>query len=286
MRIVEILSHYAGSLLAKQHPLFSCCASCGEIRIPVETRLCTSLSPAFMVDAAYLVPDDDEARAWLRYALRSLECNAPWVRKVFLVRQGALPEWLNPEARGLCVVPGGFFAAAPADEPPEALLHLLPGIEEHHLVLSPRTIVARPCLVHDFFTPNGIPLLFTVAGTACEAQVETAPASWECVVPSCLPGMYAQTGESAAALWEASASGGLPDAAGVAFEERRVWWIYTHGYAIPHVPHRATEFSPDAVSPGGTGAGALLFFQGRAGDAEGRTRLDALFPRPSRFEGA
>src|SRR5690606_7251858 len=40
----------------------------------------------------------------LRYSLRSLHANAPWIRHIYLVTDAQRPSWLDPDAPGLTVV--------------------------------------------------------------------------------------------------------------------------------------------------------------------------------------
>lgn len=99
----------------------------------------------------------------------------------------------------------------------------------------------------------------------------------------CVPGVFPQTGENAAALREACTLGAFANEE-IAFEERRAWWGYTQGRAIVHIPHSAPEFSLATASSGMQRVNLPLFFQGITGDTEAFSLLASLFPRYSRFE--
>jgi hypothetical protein len=109
------------SLLVKLHPYVSCCASCGELKVPLEGRLCTSLAPEFPVDGVLAGGGEVRAEA-LRRAL-------PWLRRVHVVENG-----------------------------PEALLHAAPDLAEHFFVAFEHSRPERIQSPLDLFTPNGIPL--------------------------------------------------------------------------------------------------------------------------------
>ncbi|MFJ5015215.1 sugar phosphotransferase [Streptomyces griseoluteus] len=101
----------------------------------------------FPVDAVVLF---EHATGWgeelLRAALRSLYQYAPWTHTVHVVAQAAPPAWLTA-AEGLSVV-----RARPGAE---ALLHQLPGLAPHFLLLRPGAVVGRPVRPFDYFMPGG-----------------------------------------------------------------------------------------------------------------------------------
>jgi len=119
------------SLLVKLHPYVSCCASCGEIKVPLEGRLCTSLTPAFQVDGVLLGATPTDAAAVRR--------TLPWLRHVHAC----------PSPR----------ASAPA------MLHELTALAEsgnlaeHFFIAFPHSRLERIRIILDLFTPNGMPLL-------------------------------------------------------------------------------------------------------------------------------
>ncbi|WP_231873174.1 MULTISPECIES: stealth family protein [Kitasatospora] len=107
-------------------------------------------------DARFLSRDE------LRYSLRSLRLNAPWVRNVYVVTDDQRPAWLDESAPGLRIVPHREIFADPADLPTfnshaiESQLHRIDGLAEHFLYLNDDMFVGRPLSPHAFFTPTGI----------------------------------------------------------------------------------------------------------------------------------
>lgn len=100
--------------------------------------------------------DHDE----LRYSLRALQTNAPWIQHVYLVTDRQTPRWLAAEHPGLTVVDHREIL------PPEALptfnshvvesaLHRIPGLAEHFLYFNDDVILGRPVTPEQFFTPGG-----------------------------------------------------------------------------------------------------------------------------------
>ncbi len=151
-------SVFLRNVLVKQHPYFSCCASCGEIKVPLAERLCTSLAFSFPVDAVIL-PDDmarDGETASAR-TLESLKTEGLWLRRIFVPRtfSGATPS--SPDR--VSFVDMDDLLRQPKRLEPDAYLHLLPEISEHYLIVKPGFSLRRGSIPLDFFTPNGIPLL-------------------------------------------------------------------------------------------------------------------------------
>ena len=109
-----------------------------------------------------LFRDNDE----LRYSLRSLEAYAPWVRRVFLVTDSQVPDWLDMSHPKICLI--DHRDIIPAEYLPtfnshviEAFLHRIPDLAEHYIYFNDDVFLASPCLERDFFTPNGLPHIFT-----------------------------------------------------------------------------------------------------------------------------
>lgn len=106
----------------------------------------------------WLFRDRDE----LLYSLRSLEENAPWVRKIHLFTANQVPRWLNLSHPKLEV---HFHRDVFAD--PQALptynshaigsqVHRIPGLAEHYIVMNDDVFFGRPVEPSQFFTPGGL----------------------------------------------------------------------------------------------------------------------------------
>ncbi|HEY3877873.1 MAG TPA: stealth family protein [Trebonia sp.] len=110
--------------------------------------------------------DDADARTRqideLRYALRSVDQNAPWVRRVFIVTDSRLPDWLIADHPRVCVVRASeHFSDASAlptfnSHAVESQLHRIDGLAEHFLYCNDDMFFGRPVAPSMFFTPAGI----------------------------------------------------------------------------------------------------------------------------------
>ncbi|MEV7885081.1 stealth family protein [Streptomyces sp. NPDC002817] len=121
----------------------------------------------------------------LRYALRSLEMYAGFVRHVYLVTDSQIPDWLDPQAEGLTVI--DHRDILPADALPvfnshaiESRLHHIPGLSEHYLYFNDDVFINRPVGAEHFFHGNGIariPLSPLKLGIGAPHPLEPAPNS-------------------------------------------------------------------------------------------------------------
>ncbi|GAA3301753.1 stealth family protein [Streptomyces cinereospinus] len=121
----------------------------------------------------------------LKYALRSLEMYAGFVRHVYLVTDAQVPDWLDPEAEGLTVV--DHRDILPADALPvfnshaiESRLHHIPGLSDRYLYFNDDVFVNRPVGAEHFFHGNGIariPLSPLKLGVGDPHPMEPAPNS-------------------------------------------------------------------------------------------------------------
>ncbi|MEU0810001.1 stealth family protein [Streptomyces sp. NPDC005970] len=106
------------------------------------------------------------SRDELRYSLRSLHQNAPWIRKVFLVTDDQIPSWLNLDAPALRVVSHKEIFADPSVLPTfnshaiESQLHRIGGLAEHFLYFNDDVFLGRPVTPQDFFHANGLTKFF------------------------------------------------------------------------------------------------------------------------------
>ncbi len=121
------------ALLDRLHPLFTCCASCGEIRHGGRGYLCGSLTPDFAVDGVILSAGDGNGNE--QADADSLKHRFPWLRRVHVAES----DW--------CALPdlAGHFI-------------VLRGSSQGTASAVPAPGKQKPGLL-DFFTPNGIPLL-------------------------------------------------------------------------------------------------------------------------------
>lgn len=102
-------------------------------------------------------------RDWnnLQYWFRGVEKYAPWVRKIFFVTWGAIPEWLdtsNPKLEIIYdrdILPEGC-APVFSPNPKEINIHRIPGLSEHFVYFNDDMFLTRETEPNDFFV-NGLP---------------------------------------------------------------------------------------------------------------------------------
>ena len=118
-----------------------------------------SLDPA--LHSASLYRNNDE----LRYSLRSLELNAPWIRRIFIVTDNQSPKWLNINHPRISlidhrdIIPHKYLPTF-SSRVIEAFLHRIPELTEHYIYFNDDVFLSAPSKPEYFFTPNGLPYLF------------------------------------------------------------------------------------------------------------------------------
>ena len=100
----------------------------------------------------------------LKYSLRSVEMYAPWIRKIFIVTDNQVPEWLNTSNLKIQIV--DHKEIMPEESLPcfnssliEHFLYRIPGLAEHFLFSNDDMFINRKVAVSDFFTPVGFPIV-------------------------------------------------------------------------------------------------------------------------------
>ncbi|MDE6645588.1 MAG: Stealth CR1 domain-containing protein [Muribaculaceae bacterium] len=112
------------------------------------------------VDCKGRYADNDE----LKYSLRSVEKYAPWIRKIFIVTDNQIPEWLNTDDPKIKIVDHKEIL------PPEALpcfnaqvfehyLHKIPDLSEHFIYSNDDMFLNREVTPDTFFAPDGMPII-------------------------------------------------------------------------------------------------------------------------------
>ncbi|KAF0294176.1 N-acetylglucosamine-1-phosphotransferase subunits alpha/beta [Amphibalanus amphitrite] len=97
----------------------------------------------------------------LRYSLRSLERHAPWIRRVFLVTNGQIPDWLTLDNPKLTLVtheeifPDHDHLPTFSSPAIEAHIHRIPGLSEHFLYFNDDVLLGQPVWPEDFLVPGG-----------------------------------------------------------------------------------------------------------------------------------
>src|SRR5690606_36060532 len=106
-----------------------------------------------------------EDNSELKYALRSLEKFAPFIRTVFLVTDGQHPEWLNlshPRLQQIDhseIIPQKYLPTFNSNVI-EAFVHKIPGLSEHFLLANDDLLFAAAVGPDFFFDGDGKPVVF------------------------------------------------------------------------------------------------------------------------------
>ena len=92
----------------------------------------------------------------LKYVLRGIASYAPWVRKVYLITEGHLPEWINKDCDKLVIVRHDEFM--PEEVLPtfnsnaiEMYLHRIPGLSEKFVYFNDDMLILKKLNEEDFF---------------------------------------------------------------------------------------------------------------------------------------
>src|SRR5690554_2654805 len=125
--------------------------------------------------ASYVVGEGDGSEARfrqldeLKYALRSVNLFAPWIRNIYIATDSPRPAWLDEHPRVILMRSEQFFSN-PDDLPThnshavESQLHNIPGLSEHFLYSNDDMFFGRPVRPEMFFSPGGV-TRFIEAGT-------------------------------------------------------------------------------------------------------------------------
>jgi hypothetical protein len=114
----------------------------------------------------------------LRYSMRSVEMFAPFVRNIFLVTNGQVPDWLDLQNPKIKVVPHSEIYRNKEDLPTfnsssiETQLHHIEGLAEHFIYFNDDVFLGNFCTPDDFFLPNGLMKFFPSPQRAFEPDID------------------------------------------------------------------------------------------------------------------
>ncbi len=98
----------------------------------------------------------------LKYSLRSVEKYAPWIRKIFIVTDNQIPQWLDATNPKIQIV--DHTEILPAECLPcfnsvilEHHIHKIPGLSEHFLYANDDTLINQPVTPDTFFAKDLLP---------------------------------------------------------------------------------------------------------------------------------
>lgn len=100
----------------------------------------------------------------LKYSLRSVAKNAPWINHIFIVTNGQVPNWLDVNNSKITIV--NHKEIMPPDALPtfnseaiESCIANIPGLSEYFLYANDDFFIARPVLPSYFFDRNFNPII-------------------------------------------------------------------------------------------------------------------------------
>ena len=112
----------------------------------------------------------------LKYSLRALEKNIPWVRNVFIIsKEGLVPDWIDPTHPKITILKDediwperykGKFKVTFNSNNVDINLGRIPGISECFVYFNDDMFVDRPTKKSDFCDRNNIPQIYTTARLA------------------------------------------------------------------------------------------------------------------------
>ena len=117
-------------------------------------------------------------RDWglLKYWFRSVEANAPWVRKIHLVTCGQVPDWLERDHPKLHLVnhedyiPSEYLPTFNS-RPIEFFQHRIEGLAEHFVSFNDDMFVAASASPKDFFK-DGLPVDIAALNVFCYSMTD------------------------------------------------------------------------------------------------------------------
>lgn len=102
------------------------------------------------------------SRDELKYSLRSLEMNMPWIRNIYLVTAGQTPRWLDTTNSKIRVVDHAEIFESPDECLPtfnshaiETQISRINGLAEHFIYVNDDIFFGRPMSPNAFFTGSG-----------------------------------------------------------------------------------------------------------------------------------
>mmetsp|Transcript_34187 Transcript_34187/g.88262 ORF Transcript_34187/g.88262 Transcript_34187/m.88262 type:complete len:1149 (-) Transcript_34187:393-3839(-) len=167
----------------------------------------------------------DGANRWrdnseLKYSLRSIQQFAPWLRHVYIVTNGQIPNWLDLSHPRISIVTHEDIflnrSHLPTFSSPaiETNLHRIPGLSKRFLYLNDDVMFGREVYPEDFYSPAGVYnvyLSWAVPNCAdgcvdswigdgfCDARCNTSSCDWDggdCINATTARGGYMQGGYS------------------------------------------------------------------------------------------
>ncbi|KAK9868120.1 hypothetical protein WJX84_006289 [Apatococcus fuscideae] len=158
--------------------------------------------------------DNDE----LRYSLRSLERNAPWLRHIYIVTNGQVPTWLDRSNRRVSIVTHDQIFVNKSHLPTfsssaiEVHLHRIRGLSSKFLYFNDDVFLMKPIYPDDFWTQSGGQKLF-YSWMSLPVPMDATRSGWVMVSVTC-PAMSRPVPLTAATVPMSLAAADMPRRSG------------------------------------------------------------------------
>ena len=102
----------------------------------------------------------------LKYSIRSLHKFAPWIKKIFIVTDNQVPDWLKISDEKIKIVDHTEIFKGKGKLPTfnskaiEARIHHIEGLSEHFLYFNDDVFLGKPCSKNTFFNKSGKPIYY------------------------------------------------------------------------------------------------------------------------------
>ncbi|MGP5001813.1 stealth conserved region 3 domain-containing protein [Glutamicibacter ardleyensis] len=117
------------------------------------------------------------SRDELKYSLRSLEMNLPWIRNIYIVSAGQVPEWLKSSHSKITIIDHEEIFSSPEDCLPtfnshaiETQISRIDGLSEHFIYVNDDIFFGRPLSPNTFYTGGGHVRYSLATAHFCEAS--------------------------------------------------------------------------------------------------------------------
>ena len=118
-----------------------------------------------------------QSRDEIRFCVRSIRTYAPWIKTIYIVTNGQVPDWLDETQDRVKIIthdqiiPQKYLPTFNSHVI-ESCLHHIPGLSEHYVYFNDDVMLLQPAQPTDFFTETGL-----LRGFVSSAVIPNGPIS-------------------------------------------------------------------------------------------------------------
>jgi hypothetical protein len=144
-----------------------------------------SVYPPFPIDIVYTWKGEDFSNNRrlsnnneLKYSLRSVELNAQWVNKIYiLMNKNKMPSWIKPTDKIIILehtdtFPSKKYLPNINSNAIESTIVNIPGLSEHYIYFNDDVFLGKKTKYTDFFTPDGKAIIDKIAKNRTKKYIE------------------------------------------------------------------------------------------------------------------